>query len=76
MDLKTTATKAIVAAVVALGTGIGTQLADGKLTPAELAISAGAAVLAFVATFQIPNKPLSEPAGDLEAEAQAFREGA
>lgn len=62
LDVKETATKAITAAVVAFGTGIGTQLSDGKLTADELAISAGAAVLAFVGVWSIPNQPVVKKA--------------
>lgn len=60
LTLKETATKALVAAVGAFATGIGTQLSDGQLTTNELGISVGAALLAGVATFYIPNKPLAK----------------
>lgn len=52
--------KAYLAALTTLGGAIGTALVAGTLTGGVALAAAGAALLAFVAVYRVPNAPVDE----------------
>ena len=77
--MKQTWTKAVTAFGLTFGAALGTALQSGTITAKEAMIALGSALIVGVGTWGATNKETiapSKPAGDLDAEAAAYREEA